>query len=254
MAVSDGFRDYLLEQLADAGPVTPRRMFGGVGLYARGVFFGVFDNDRAYFRVDDVTRRRYEAHGSGPFAPIPGEASMRNYYEVPAEVLDDREALAEWARESIGVAVSLKMAPKRALTAARKPVQAKTRPARNGADPRITAILRPYTPRIKALAGRLRVLVRDVLPTAEERAMVGWKGIGYRDPQAGYVCGVFPQEDHVRLLFEHGAALEDPDRLLMGTTKQTRHIEVRSVRDIRVRAIGRLIRAAVLHGSVRVRR
>jgi DNA transformation protein len=254
MAVSDGFRDYLLEQLAGAGPVTPRRMFGGVGLYARGVFFGVLDNDRAYFRVDDVTRPRYEALGSGPFAPMRGEAPMRGYYEVPAAVLDDRDALVEWARESIGVAMSLKTAPKRARTAAKQPALAKTRVLRAGADQRIAAILRPYTPRIRALAGRLRVLVRDVLPTAEERAMVGWKGIGYRDPQAGYVCGVFPQEDHVRLLFEHGAALDDADRLLTGTTKQTRYIEVRSVRDIRVRAIGRLLRSAILHGSVRVRR
>jgi DNA transformation protein len=39
MAVSDDFRDFVLEQLALAGSVTPRAMFGGVGLYLDGLFF-----------------------------------------------------------------------------------------------------------------------------------------------------------------------------------------------------------------------
>lgn len=113
MSVSDGFRDFVLDQLAETAPVTARRMFGGVGLCARGIFFAVIDNDRIYFRVDDATRPRYEARGAGPFAPIPGEASMRGYYELPAGILDDRDELATWARESIGVAIALKAAPRR---------------------------------------------------------------------------------------------------------------------------------------------
>jgi DNA transformation protein len=88
-------------------------MFGGVGLYARGTFFAVIDDDRVFFRVDDATRPRYEARGSGPFAPMPGEAPMRGYYEVPAGILDDRDELADWARESIGVAIARKAAPRR---------------------------------------------------------------------------------------------------------------------------------------------
>ena len=251
MSVSDGFRDYVLEQLAGVGPVTPRRMFGGVGLYSWGVFFGMIDDDRVYLRVDDATRPRYEARGSGPFAPMVNEAPMRGYYEVPADLLDDREELAAWARESVGVAVALKSAPRRA---SRPPTQRAAATVSRADRALIAAILKPYPPRIRALVGRLRTLVRTALPTADERAMVGWKGIGYRDPQAGYVCAIFPRADHVRLLFEHGTALEDRDGLLTGRAKQTRHIEVRAARDIRVRAFMRLVRAAVLHGSVKGRR
>ncbi len=113
MSVSDGFRDYVVDQLAGVGPVTARRMFGGVGLYAKGAFFAVLDDDRAYLRVDDATRARYEAKGSGPFAPMPDAAPMRGYYEVPGDVLDDRDALSAWAEESIAVAIAAKAAPRR---------------------------------------------------------------------------------------------------------------------------------------------
>jgi hypothetical protein len=42
MPVRDEFRLYLLDQMREAhGGVTSRRMFGGLGLYADGLFFGV---------------------------------------------------------------------------------------------------------------------------------------------------------------------------------------------------------------------
>lgn len=105
MAVSDAFRDYVVEQLGGLGGVTVKRMFGGAGLYHHGVFFAVIDDDQLFFKVDDLTRPRYEAAGSGPFTPMPDrEAPMRGYYEVPAAVLDDRDEIVAWAREALEVA------------------------------------------------------------------------------------------------------------------------------------------------------
>ena len=60
----------------------------------------------------------------------------------------------------------------------------------------------------------------------EPRVYRGWRGIGFRHPEAGYVCGVFPRDDRVELLFERGAELADPDRVLEGTGTQTRSIVV----------------------------
>ena len=57
-----------------------------------------------------------------------------------------------------------------------------------------------------------------------EVAYPGWQAIGYRDPRAGYVCGIFLFDDHVRLIFERGNLLPDPDGVLEGKTKQTRHL------------------------------
>jgi DNA transformation protein len=107
MPVSDEFRDFVLEQLAPAGRVAPRAMFGGVGLYLDGLFFALIDDDTLYFKADDASRKRYEAAGSRPFCPDPARPDQSmGYWQVPAEVLEDPEALARWAREAAGVALS----------------------------------------------------------------------------------------------------------------------------------------------------
>jgi hypothetical protein len=104
------------------------------------------------------------------------------------------------------------------------------------------------------LAQRLRALVMETLPEVEERAYPVWKGIGYVHPEAGYVCGVFFFPDHVALGFERGVLLADPEGLLRtGRTsgKKVRYLEVRTMKDIRVRALRRLLKDAV---SLRTRR
>lgn len=116
-------------------------------------------------------------------------------------------------------------------------------------------VLRPFSARVRATAEKLRRLVVQAIPTATEHPYVGWKGIGYRDPQAGYFAGVFPQPDHVRLLFEHGVVLDDPDGILQGDgVRQVRWIVVRPGSRLRRAAITRMLERAVLHGSMRRRR
>jgi len=112
MSVSDDFREYVLEQLIGVRGVTWRRMFGGIGLYAEAAFFGVIDDDQLFFRVDDATRPDYQARGAKPFAPIPGAKPMMGYFAVPSEVLEDREALGEWALGAVAVARSARKRPR----------------------------------------------------------------------------------------------------------------------------------------------
>ena len=114
MAVSDDFRVFILEQLATAGRVTPRAMFGGVGLYLDGLFFALIDDDTLYFKSDDTTRARYEQAGSKPFCPFPDQPDKSMaYWQVPAEVLEDADELAAWAREAMGVALAKRNRPAR---------------------------------------------------------------------------------------------------------------------------------------------
>ncbi|HET7221545.1 MAG TPA: TfoX/Sxy family protein [Vicinamibacterales bacterium] len=103
MAVSASFLDFVLEQLSDVRDVWSKRMFGGVGLYRGDTFFGVIDNAAVFFKVDETSSARYRARKMPPFAPIPGKPPMRTYYQVPAGILEDAAALAEWAREAIAV-------------------------------------------------------------------------------------------------------------------------------------------------------
>lgn len=78
-------------------------MFGGVGLYSGQSFFGIIDNDTLFFKVDDETRPKYRKKKMPAFAPIPGQAAMEGYYQVPLSVIEDAEELGAWAREAIAV-------------------------------------------------------------------------------------------------------------------------------------------------------
>jgi DNA transformation protein len=105
VSVSQGFRAFVLEQLARTTPgLRARSMFGGVGLYSGELFFALMDDDVLYFKVDDTTRARFEERGMGPFRPGGEAGEVMQYYEVPAEVMEDAEALAPWAAEAVGVA------------------------------------------------------------------------------------------------------------------------------------------------------
>lgn len=88
----------------------------------------------------------------------------------------------------------------------------------------IEELLADHDPEVRELVMRAVDFVRGALPEAEIRVWRGWGGAGFIDPSAGYVCGVFPRSDHVRLLFEHGALLPDPEGLLRGEGSQTRYV------------------------------
>jgi DNA transformation protein len=103
MSVSDSYKTYVLEQLESLGSVAARAMFGGVGLYSEGTFFALIDDDTLYFKVDDSNRQDYERVGSAPFRPY-GDTYSMNYYEVPADVLDERATLKDWALKALAAA------------------------------------------------------------------------------------------------------------------------------------------------------
>lgn len=103
MAVTSGYRRFVIEQLERVVPITARSMFGGVGLYAREHFFAIIDDDRLYFKVDDTNRPDFEAAGMDAFQPYDDERVMQ-YYEVPIEVLENVDRLKVWVEKSAEVA------------------------------------------------------------------------------------------------------------------------------------------------------
>ena len=104
-SVSDGYRDFVLEQLRRiAAGVRARSMFGGVGVYAGDLFFALMDDDTLYLKADASTRIRFEARGMGPFRPAGESGEVMQYYEVPGDVLEDVELLTPWVEDAVGVA------------------------------------------------------------------------------------------------------------------------------------------------------
>ena len=103
MSRDNSFKDFVLDQLGDLPALACRAMFGGYGLYAGAVFFGIIFRGKLYFKTSDETRARYLRCRMKPFRPSATQ-TLKTYYEIPAEVLEDAEALAAWARESIQAA------------------------------------------------------------------------------------------------------------------------------------------------------
>ena len=112
MAPSDGFKDFIKDQLAGFGPVTIRNMFGGAGVYADGVMFAILSNDILYLKADEASARAFAAEGMGPFTyqPAGKPPVAMSYWEVPPRLLEEPDELAEWAREAHRIAYASKKA------------------------------------------------------------------------------------------------------------------------------------------------
>jgi DNA transformation protein len=95
----DGFRDFVLDQLSELSGLTHRAMFGGYGLYQCETFFGIIHKGRLYFRTDRMTAPRYRDRSMKPFKPSSTQ-TLKNYYEVPIEVLEDSDDLTAWASQA----------------------------------------------------------------------------------------------------------------------------------------------------------
>ncbi|HEY7609534.1 MAG TPA: TfoX/Sxy family protein [Alphaproteobacteria bacterium] len=100
MPVSREFLDHIADQLKGFGPMAVRRMFGGAGLFRGALMFGLVADDVLYLKVGEANRGAYREAGAKPFTYMRrgAAASLASYYEVPANVLDDPDTLAEWAR------------------------------------------------------------------------------------------------------------------------------------------------------------
>jgi hypothetical protein len=94
------------------------------------------------------------------------------------------------------------------------------------AEPEAVAFLRGLDAEAFEPAAWTREQVLAADPDLTERIYRGWRGVGFRHPDAGYVCGLFPRHGRVELLFEYGTSLADPDEVLTGAGTQTRVLHV----------------------------
>ncbi|MBI5264911.1 MAG: TfoX/Sxy family protein [Bradyrhizobium sp.] len=125
-------REFLIDLFADFGPVTIRRMFSGYGISVDGTNFALALRAGLYFRADQETIPDYEAEGSQPFQyQTRAKAVVVNsYWQLPARLFDDSEALAGWARAALAAAQRAAL-KKRVKT--RKPAKSVRRPAKKKA-------------------------------------------------------------------------------------------------------------------------
>ena len=127
MSVSDSYRSFVLEQLGRAAPrIRDKSMFGGVGIYSGDHFFALIDNDTLFFKVGDANRADFIAARMKPWSPFETGKPMTGYYELPADLLEDPDAMRPWVDKAIAVAARKKTAkPAKRAKPATKATRAK---------------------------------------------------------------------------------------------------------------------------------
>jgi hypothetical protein len=107
-------------------------------------------------------------------------------------------------------------------------------------------MLSRYSPDVADIARTARERILAALPGAGEEAdpAAGPIGYGFGPGYKGLVCTLILSKSGVKLGLYKGAQLPDPQRLLAGTGKVHRYVELRSSAAVADRGIDALIEAA----------
>ncbi|MBC2773302.1 TfoX/Sxy family protein [Rhizobium sp. AQ_MP] len=95
------------DMFESVGPVTIRRMFGGKGIYARGIIFAVELRGELMFKGDDESAPLLEEAGARRwhYEGKSGKPVAMPYWTIPDEALDDPDLMAKWARIALDAAI-----------------------------------------------------------------------------------------------------------------------------------------------------
>src|SRR2546426_1119488 len=113
----ESFKEFVRDQLCALPDLRVKAMFGGYGFYQADRFFGILIAGRLYFRTDERTRRNYQQRGMGPFSYEKAKRTMRmRYFEVPPEILENREELVTWANRAARIAITASSTRKKRIS------------------------------------------------------------------------------------------------------------------------------------------
>jgi DNA transformation protein len=109
--------EFIRELFAQFRAVTIRRMFGGAGIFADGLMFGLVFDGAIYLKVDAASIPDFEREGCQPFVYTRAKSAGRvgrhslSYWRMPERLYDDPDELAAWAGRAFAIAQRKKVAP-----------------------------------------------------------------------------------------------------------------------------------------------
>ena len=111
----------------------------------------------------------------------------------------------------------------------------------------VEAFLSAYPEQVQETASAARQLLKDMLPGAAETVDESAKLLGYSygPGYKGVIFTLIMSKTGVKLGICRGAELPDPKRLMAGAGKVHRHVQLRSVDDIKRPGLKQLMKAAV---------
>ena len=96
---------FYADVFAELGAIHVRRMFGGAGIYHRGVMFALVVNDVLYLKADADSAEDFLMRGLEPFTYTrAGRTIALSYHRAPDDILDDPAEAALWARRAVASA------------------------------------------------------------------------------------------------------------------------------------------------------
>ena len=116
-----------------------------------------------------------------------------------------------------------------------------------GKEDQIEKFLAQYDEQVFKLAIELRKIVLKNLDGITEQLDIPAKMIAYCYGQkyADLVCVIIPSKKGLKLGFNRGTELPDPDKMLEGKGKVSRYVEIRSADTIKSAALKTLIKEAL---------
>ena len=126
--------------------------------------------------------------------------------------------------------------------------------ARRSAEAELRRLIAKFAAAHQRLVGAMRRSLRKRLPTAHE-IVYEYRDcfvISYSPSEHGYegVLAIRASADGVKLYFNRGKELPDPEKLLKGSGKQVRSIDVESASALARPAVARLIDEAIARNRV----
>jgi hypothetical protein len=115
--------------------------------------------------------------------------------------------------------------------------------------PELLQFLKPYDPTIQKLALEVRAYLLTIEPRATETIYDAYNAVAIGYSFTGRLrecyCHVAVYSKHVNLGFNHGADLDDPQKVLQGKGSQVRHITIHDKSDLPGAYLRSLVRAAI---------
>ncbi|MEP4198257.1 MAG: TfoX/Sxy family protein [Aliishimia sp.] len=104
MAVSEEQIEFVKDLFEHVGPISTRKMFGGLGIYAEGKIFALLMSDGTLrLKGAGDMKAAYEAEGWAPwtYTRKDGASSSMPYWSLPEALLDVPDEACSWARRAL---------------------------------------------------------------------------------------------------------------------------------------------------------
>lgn len=108
------FADFVCDTFAPMGDIQCRKMFGGYGVYHRGLMFALIADDTLYLKTDDESSESYLQRGLDQFEyPRRGKMIKMSYFQAPEEVFEDQQEALAWGGRAFQCAAEAKAGKKK---------------------------------------------------------------------------------------------------------------------------------------------